>query len=81
MGSKKRNTRRVVEGMKLDVHGTEHLETSVFGRESHEERSASTVPPPPPAPAGIWKEVVEESSSDTPNPPESEDSLAHQSSL
>ena len=80
MGSEEKNTRRVVEDMELNVHGTEHLETSAFGRESHEERSASTVPPPP-SPAGIWKEVVEESSSDTPNPPESEDSLAQQFSL
>ena len=80
MGSEERDTRRIVEGMELNVHGTEHLETSIFGRESHEERSAITVLPPA-SPAGTWKEVVEESSLDTPNPPESEDSLEQQVSL
>ena len=54
MGAKERNTRRTKDlNLESHGHGTEYLETSIFGQESHEDRIKTTIPPPPPS--AVWE--------------------------
>ena len=78
MGAKERNTRGT-ENLNLDSHGTEHLETSVFGQESHEDRIKTMIPPPPPS--AVWEIEESDSEAEASDSAGGEDSPAYSYSL
>ena len=79
MGAKERNTRGT-EDMSLDSHGTEYLETSIFGQESHEEQRRTMIPPLP-CPPESWDETEGDNNPDDGGSASDEGSPALQYSL
>ena len=79
MGAKERNTRGT-EDMSLNSHGTEYLETSVFGQESYEEQRRTTIPPLT-CPPETWEETAGDNNPNDVGSAEGEGSPALQYSL